>query len=246
MKILLLDIETAPNTAYVWGLFKENIPIQRLISSGYVLCWAAKWLGSDGMMFDSIQNQTTPHKMLKGIHHLLDESDAVIHYNGTHFDIPTLNKEFVINGMAPPSPYKQIDLLKVVRNQFRLPSNKLAYVAEAFGIKQKVVHTGWQLWIDCMANNPKAWEAMADYNIGDIDTLEELYYKILPWIKNHPNHSITSGGKIVCPNCGSINHHKRGTVSTNGAIYQRYQCQDCTKWFRGIKNEGTRSTACVA
>jgi len=28
MKILILDIETAPNTAYIWGMFKENIPHQ--------------------------------------------------------------------------------------------------------------------------------------------------------------------------------------------------------------------------
>ena len=25
MKILLLDIKTAPNTVYTWGLFKQNI-----------------------------------------------------------------------------------------------------------------------------------------------------------------------------------------------------------------------------
>lgn len=44
MKILVLDIETSPHLAYVWGLFKENIPIDRLIEEGRILCWSAKWL----------------------------------------------------------------------------------------------------------------------------------------------------------------------------------------------------------
>src|SRR6478736_1404610 len=100
MKILLTDIETAPNIAYVWGLFKENIPIQRLISSGYILSWAAKWYGTDKIMFDSIQHKPAA-EMLSEIHYLLDEADVVVHYNGSNFDIPTLNKEFVINRMAP-------------------------------------------------------------------------------------------------------------------------------------------------
>ena len=101
MKILLLDIETAPSLAYIWGLFKENIPLQRLVNSGYVLCWSAKWLGEEEIYFDSLYN-STPRRMLKKIHKLLEETDVVIHYNGQSFDIPTLNKEFLLYGMPPP------------------------------------------------------------------------------------------------------------------------------------------------
>lgn len=55
MKILLLDIETAPNTVYTWGLFKQNIAINQIESPGYILCWAAKWLGDDRMFFSSLR-----------------------------------------------------------------------------------------------------------------------------------------------------------------------------------------------
>ena len=68
--------------------------------------------------------------MLEGIHKLLDEADAVIHYNGKRFDIPSLNKEFLLNGMFPPAPFKEIDLLTVARGRFRFVSNKLDYVAQ--------------------------------------------------------------------------------------------------------------------
>lgn len=236
MRILLLDIETAPNVAYVWGLFKENVPIQRLISSGYVLSWAAKWYGQDKIMFDSIQYKPAVD-MLRDIHALLDESDVVVHYNGSNFDIPTLNKEFVINRFAPPSPYYQVDLLKVVRNQFRFPSNKLDYVTQALGLTKKIKHIGWELWVRCMNNDPEAWEMMEEYNVGDIPPLEDLYNVLRPWIKNHPNHALYQDDKIICPTCGSKHFHKRGTLTTRAGIYERYNCQDCGTWFRGNKNQ---------
>src|SRR5450759_3734245 len=95
LRILCLDIETAPNTAFVWGLFKENIPLARLVETGYVLCWAAKWYG-DSKIYHMNLGECTPRNMLKEIHKLLGEADAVVHYNGKNFDIPTLNKEFLL------------------------------------------------------------------------------------------------------------------------------------------------------
>lgn len=246
MKTLLLDIETAPNTAYVWGLFKETIPLQRLIESRYILCWASKWLGEGEVFFDSIQGKKDPRIMLSQIHAQLDEADTVIHYNGTSFDIPTLNKEFLTSGFDPPSPYKQIDLLRVVRQQFKFTSNKLDHVSKELELTNKVDHIGFELWVRCMQDDPSAWKQMKEYNIGDLYPLEELYYKIRPWIKNHPNYSLFSNGKIVCPNCGSDHLHSKGSGVTQGAVYQRYKCVDCGSPVRGIKNEGTRTTAYLA
>jgi len=113
MKILLIDIETAPNVAHVWGLWQQNVGLPQIIDAGYVLCWSAKWLDNDEVMFSSTFHDGR-EQMLSKIHELLDEADAVIHYNGTKFDIPTLHKEFLLDGFAPPSPIKEIDLLKTV------------------------------------------------------------------------------------------------------------------------------------
>lgn len=238
MKLLLLDIETAPNLAYVWGIFKENIPIQRLVSSGYVLCWAAKWYGTDEVMFDSI-HKSSPKKMLKRIHRLLNEADAVIHYNGKSFDIPTLNKEFVSHEMEPPAPYKQIDLLQVCRAEFRFASNKLDYVAKQLGLGTKVGHEGFELWTKCMAGDPDAWVEMEKYNAHDVVLLEQLYERIRPWIKTHPNHGLYSDDAQLCPNCGSSHFIRRGYAYTNAGKYPRFRCVDCGHWFRGayVKKE---------
>jgi len=169
MKILLLDIETAPNLAYVWGLWDQNIIIDNIVESGYTMCWAAKWLGepAKNMHFESILGQSRA-EMLKPIYDLLDEADVVVHYNGRKFDMPNLNKEFVKQEWTPPSPYKQLDLLSTVRRQFKFPSNKLDFVCRELGLGQKHHHKGMKLWHECMAGDQKSWKTMKTYNKQDV------------------------------------------------------------------------------
>lgn len=176
--------------------------------------------------------------MLKRIHKLLDEADAVVHYNGSKFDIPTLNKEFLLYGMLPPSPVKQIDLLKTTRSQFKFPSNKLDYIAQALGLGQKSKHTGHQLWIDCMNNDPSAWAIMEEYNINDVVLLERVYDVLKPWIKGHPNVAVHDDTPMACPTCGGHHYQRRGYAITRAGKYTRYQCRDCGTWFRSVHNEG--------
>jgi hypothetical protein len=233
VKLLFLDIETSPNVAFVWGIWNENIPIDRLIDAGYVLCWSAKWLGDRTIMFDSVHHSGS-ERMLEGIHKLLDEADVVVHYNGSKFDIPTLNKEFLQHGITPPSPYKQVDLLKTARRQFRFTSNKLDYVAQFLGLEGKKEHEGFQLWVKCMDGDEKAWRSMERYNKQDVRLLEQVYKKFLPWIKNHPNAGLFTEDKErpTCPVCGGHKLHSRGYSYTSTAVYQRFQCISCGAWSR--------------
>lgn len=240
IKILLLDIETAPNTAHVWGLWQQNVGLPQLLEAGYTLSWAAKWYG-DNEVFWSSMRMTSAKRMVKAIHKMLNEADVVVHYNGTKFDIPTLNKEFVQYGIAPPAPFKQIDLLRTCRTQFRFPSNKLAYVAKALGIGGKLDAGGHETWTDCMSGDPKAFKRLEEYNIEDVLLLEKLYDKLKPWIKGHANANLYKGTNEsgpVCPTCGSQHFHRRGTYASASLTYARYQCQKCSRWFRGAKSEG--------
>jgi hypothetical protein len=230
LKILLLDIETAPNLVHVWGLWQQNVGLNQILDSGYVLCWAAKWYGDDDVMFDSVY-RSKPKAMLLRIHKLLEEADAVIHYNGTKFDIPTLNKEFLLYELTPPAPYKQIDLLRTARSQFKFPSNKLDYIAQSLKLGQKVKHRGHELWIQCMAKNNEAWGEMEEYNKQDVVLLEKVYDKLKPWIKGHANHGTYEDG-LCCTNCGSISYKRSGYAYTAAHKYQRYVCKDCGTWFR--------------
>ena len=233
MRILLLDIETAPHKAMVWNLRDKNpIPLERLMEPGYTLCWAAKWLGEKEVMFSSVQNRGVK-AMLRRIHALLDKADAVIHFNGTSFDVPTLNGEFVKHGMKPPSPYKQIDLLRTCQKTFRLASNKLDYVLRYFGLGQKVHHKGMDLWIGCMHGVAEDWATMQRYNEGDVTELEKLYLHVRSWVRSHPNYAVFNPDtEHQCPTCGNANVQRRGTARALVNTYQRYQCKDCGTWSR--------------
>lgn len=244
MKILLLDIETAPHNVYSWGLYNQNINPDNVIEQGYTLCWAAKWYGQKKVHFDSL-HRSKRHEMIQGIYDLIDEADAIIHYNGTKFDIPTLNHEFIYDRLSPPSTYVEIDLLKTARRKFRLPSNKLDYVAKYLGLSGKVKHMGLQLWHDCMDGCPKAWRIMERYNKKDVTLLEDVYNVLLPWIDGHPNWGHYIDGEVVCRKCGSTNVKKNGLERKTVVPYQRYRCTDCGTNIRGrtgLKDELRPST----
>ena len=233
MRILHIDIETAPNKGYFWGLWGQNIAINQIDEPGYTLCWAAKWHGAKEVMFDSVYD-SKPRHMLERVHELLDEADVVCHYNGKKFDIPTLNREFFMLEMPPPSPFKQIDLLQTTRRQFRFASNKLDYVAQQLGIGSKINHMGMEMWKDCMNKCPKAWKIMKRYNIQDVKLTEKYYNRLLPWIENHPNWGLyLDPERPTCRNCGSNKMTKRGVARTTTLTYDRYQCGKCGKWGRG-------------
>lgn len=237
MKLLLLDIETAPNVAHVWGLYQQNVGINQLIDSSYVMCWAAKWYGEKVVHFDSV-NRSRPRSMLGRIHKMISEADALVHYNGTSFDIPTLNKEFLLYSMKPPAPTKQVDLYRVARRQFRFPSRKLEYIAKSLGLGEKTKHEGHELWIKCMAKDQDAWARMEKYNRNDVTLLEAVYERMRPWIQQHPNYGLyDEPGIPVCPNCGGGKLQRRGYARTLVNKYARYQCNDCGTWTREAPSE---------
>ncbi len=236
-KILLLDIETAPHRVYAWGLWGQDIFLDQIEAPGYTLCWAAKWLGAgEKMMFASVHTAGRK-RMLKNIYSLINEADIVIHYNGTKFDMPTLNKEFLLEGWSPPASYKQIDLLTTARRQFRLASNKLDWVARTLGFGEKTKHKGMMLWRDCMAGDDAAWKIMERYNKRDVVLLEKVYLALRPWVVNHPNVALYSGEtRPACTNCGSLKVVKRGFYYAKTLRYQRFSCNDCGANMRQRKS----------
>jgi hypothetical protein len=240
----LLDIETSPNIVYSWGLFNQNISIDQVIEHTKILSWAAKWLHDPKIHFASRQ-QRKPIQMLGKIHKLLDEADAVVHYNGKSFDIKHLQREFLEHGFAPTSPFKQIDLLSTMRQNFRFLSNKLQYVLGALELGEKADTGGFKTWIGCMKGDPKSWETMKKYNIQDVLEMEKLYRKLLPWIKGHPNVALYEADKDICPSCGGDHIQKRGYYTGLTYRYQKFSCMTCKTWFRSARSDGGRQTKFV-
>lgn len=227
MRLLSLDIETIAHEAYVWQLFDQNVGLNQIIKPGKVICWAAKFKGDTEIVF----RKHTDGDFLAKMWSMLDEADCILTYNGKRFDIPHLNREFLLAGFTPPSPYKHIDLFHTIRRVFKFASGKLAHVSDQLQIGQKMEHEGFPLWVKCMEEDAAAWRIMKRYNCQDVRLLERLYNKLLPWLINSPNHNLY-GKTGVCSRCGSKHLQRRGTYKTQTCIYTRLHCQSCGAWSR--------------
>lgn len=241
-KILTLDIETAPSIVYTWGRFKQNIGLNQVVQDGSVICFAAKWYGSKQTMFWS-DHHHGHDVMVQNAHRLMDEADIIVGYNHRAFDVKHLHREFILAGMAPPSPHKDVDLLTVVRQSAKFESNKLDNVAQRLEIGAKIAHEGFDLWKACMAGDNAAWGRMRTYCKGDVDLTQDLYDRLRPWIKGHPHMGVNASNEdITCDRCGSDDMRRDGTWLANQIAYVRYQCNGCGGWVRG----GRHARAAVA
>lgn len=243
-RILILDIETAPNVAYVWSFFKTNVGANQVVDNGYMLSYAAKWLDSDKIFYEDLTTSKKEKGLLKKLKPLLDEADIVVAHNGAKFDLPTIAGRFMMHGIEPASPFKIVDTCITARKQFRFPSNSLQYLSNVLDLAIKKgghkKYPGFELWLGVLRDEKEAWEEMKEYNILDILTLQELYIKMLPFIKNHPNVMIfdedvevlDEAPAPVCGRCGSEHVQRRGFDHTNAGVFHRFQCKDCGGWGR--------------
>lgn len=247
-RILILDIETAPSLAYVWGLWDQRVGLNQIVDVSTVLCFAAKWHGKPKIHFAS-DHHDGHDTMVRRAHELLDEADAVVTYNGRAFDIKHLHREFLLAGLGPPSPHRDIDLLLVARRKFKFASNKLAHVSTQLGLDGKAETGGFELWRDCMAGSATAWATMKRYNIQDVHQTEQVYDRLLPWIDNHPHWGLY-GPRFQtedrCQRCGSAELIRRGYYVTNVGRYTKFRCEGCKSYSRGRNRVGNVDARGVA
>lgn len=234
MKKLILDIETRPALAYVWGLYDQTISLNQLIEPSAPITFAAKWHGEDEVECWTEWGPEGRIGMIRRAHELLSEADAVIGYNSDSFDLKKLRGEFVLEGLPPVPPLTSIDLLKTVK-KLGFQSNKLAYVGPLLQIGQKVAHEGFDLWKSVMAGDEDARKRMEVYNIGDVVLTEELYDRLLPYIHNHPHLGEVGGQQ--CGACGGFHLQSRGHRRTKSFKIQRLQCVDCGSWQDGSRRK---------
>ncbi len=232
-KILLLDIETAPLLAYVFQkqVWKAHISSDKVVSDWFMLTYSCAWFG-DGVVFS---NRITGKEALEEddtrlVHELwefLNEADIVIAHNGNHFDLPNMNTRFLLHGLPPTSPYKQIDTLDVAKKQFGFTHNNLNGLAATLKLGAKI-ETNFDLWKRCLRGDDKALEEMEHYNVHDVELLESVYMYLRPWIKSHTTLSLYNNDDVAqCPYCGERKLTQEGHFYTLTGKYETYRCAHC-------------------
>ena len=249
-RILNMDIETAPMLAFVWGCFKQYVNPDQLLHESMVLCWAAKWLGEDGVAFDSMEADIRPSdsplgfyacsdkRVVESMWHLFNAADIVVGHNGQAFDEKTLNARWIKHGLPPPSPFKFVDTYKMAKGIARLPRNKLESVGRYYKLGQKLEHEGFRLWTKCMCGDADAWARMRKYNEQDVLLDEEAYILFRAWWKRHPNVALHyQDGHRRCIVCGStaVKEDTAHQAHTAASVFPSYRCESCGWIGRGRK-----------
>lgn len=237
-KILLFDIETSPNIAYVWGKYEQNV-LGDYLQERMIISVAWKWLGEKEVhvmcvpdFYKPSKSKIKNKKLIEKLHSLFVAADIIVAQNGDNFDIKMANTEFAHYGLTPPPPHKTVDTLKVARSKFRFNSNKLDDLGARLGLGRKVKTGGFDLWLGCLRGEKKSWERMKSYNVQDVILLEKIYLKLKPWMTNHPNINVIDGVD-GCPGCGSMHLNSRGWQLMPTGRKRRFQCMDCGAWSKG-------------
>lgn len=241
-RILTIDIETAPLESYTWGIWEQNVGLDQIKTDWSILSFAAKWLGKHKAIYQDTGGRG-PGKvrddsvLLPAIWELMNEADIVVAQNGRKFDIRKINWRLAEGGFTPYAPIRVVDTLLVSKRMFAATSQKLAWLSQKLTDTPKDKHhkfPGFELWLECLKDNPAAWAEMKKYNIQDIRATEKVYLRQRPWIPNHPNlgaYDLRAGG--VCPNCGSPKLEHNGHATLQVGVYARYRCKSCGAHCRG-------------
>lgn len=242
--ILVFDIETAPITAYTWGLWDQNIGLNQIKSDWHILSWAAKWYEepADKVIYmdnSKVKNIQDDKVLVKGLWNVLNQADIVITQNGDKFDIKKFNARAAIHGLPPVGPFKSTDTFKESRKVFSFTSHSLEYMSGVLNTTYKKLkherYPGFELWKAILNGDKRAWTDMKAYCIHDVLTTEELYKKIQGWIKIQNMACFFDDTQVRC-RCGSTNIYKKGFVFTDAGKFQGYRCKDCGKRPKGCIN----------
>lgn len=239
-KILLFDLEVSRDIVEGYGP-KWEFKVVKTVRHQELMCYAFKWLGEKKVHYVSRHDFATYREFVVALRDLLDEADIVIAHNGNRFDVKMANRFFVKEFVTPPSPYKQIDTLRVAKGYFKFQANGLNDLGEFLDLGKKENISYAELEDDFMNNpTPKVERLMEKYNKQDVVLLEKIYLRLRPYIKNHPNLGDIAQVHGICPKCGSEHLQKRGKSVSAVGKKQRYQCMDCGGWCNeaNIKKTG--------
>jgi len=236
----LFDVETLPLEGYAWQLWDVSFSPEQVKSGTGLLGWAGKFLNSSDIYSDILTPKEAlirdDKRIAESCHEFMKQCDILVGHNLIDFDFRVANTYFLKYNLPPLKPIL-VDTLKIAKRNFRFDSNKMAWINKYLGIKQKIENEGFPLWRRCSEGEQEALRTMQEYNEGDVLALEDLYYKLRPYIRNInvALYSETDGN--MCPTCGSLDIVNEGWYYTPAGQWISYRCPSCQCLSRGKDNK---------
>lgn len=238
-----VDIETFPLLVHRWALHDESpVALNQVVQEWSIASFAWKWMDEKRVIYKDtggrgVKKVRDDKALVRELRDLLCEAELVIGQNHRKFDLKKINARIIEHGLGPYSPIRTVDTTVEARRYFGFTSKKLEWMSKHLTDTPKDSHKefpGFELWTECLADNPRAWAEMRRYNIRDVEATEKVYKRLLPWITTHPNTATYVEDKDPrCPKCGSDKLQVHRYVHTQQGKYPRYVCTECKGWARG-------------
>lgn len=248
-KVLLYDLEVSPLRIRAFGEWQTDaIKVEQY---SYVYCFSYKWLGESEVHTVALQDfsarykddPTDDYNVVKKLWDLRSQAQVTVAHNEDGFDRQVGNARFLVHDMGPPAPSRTVDTLKIARKHFKFSSNKLDRLGQQLKIGRKTEQGYGQLWEGYEANKEVSVKKMIEYCEQDVELLEKLYLRCMPFITNHPNMAMLVEDEDACPKCGHPYMDDISFYSTNTQTYVLSQCKQCKGWARYYKAEPERPKA---
>lgn len=225
MKILAYDIE-ASNLSADFGIvltFGSKIVGEGRVEVLNILDYPGK---------DLIAQE---RNLLRDISNRMLSVDVWLGHYAMYYDLPFINSRLLYHGLPilPPN-FPQIDTWRISRNRLKLRNNRLNTIQDFLKLPSEKNAIKPEQWIRALGGHRPSMAYIVEHNRRDVLVLEEAYERLKSLVLDHPNRGLVDG-RGGCTVCGSKKIQKRGTHITRTRKYQRYQCQDCGAWSKGLK-----------
>lgn len=224
--------------AATFSLYPENIGHDNILSDWSVIsaCW--KELNKPTIYSSTILDDKEAFKkdvnndlvVVTKLRQVFEDADIIIGHNNKKYDTRKLNTRLIYWGLEPlPSGLQQVDTLQEIRKIAAFSSNRLDYLGKTL-LGEGKMETSKGLWIRVLKGDKKAVKEMTEYCKQDVQLLEDLYLKILPYMKSHPHVGALQGDdkNHTCQKCGSDQLTNKMTRYTAAGVKKiQQQCKAC-------------------
>lgn len=253
MKIVMFDIEQVPDPECIWTPYagfkvdkslllsaaftdhnsgnSEVFHLDKNELAKYTQITEDACLGK--LTEDQIYNarREVDKPLCEAVLNRLNQADLIITWYGSRHDMKYMNGKAILLGLQPCVQVRHIDIYFTFRNKCSFSSNRLGNIAKRLNLKLKGEISPRQ-W-DVVRNGRYAsLKEIADYNINDTESLDEIFQSVKSLIKGLPRAAIDlhldrDELKEYCRYCGSSNTRKNGHYYSPERKIQRHKCLTC-------------------
>lgn len=207
---------------------------------GTILCAGFKWLGVPGTHVISLPNftgwrkdPTDDRRLVAALREKLLNADMLVTYYGEAtgkygFDEPYLISKLLEHNLPPIPKIAHVDVYKTVKTYLRLHRRALGVVADFLQVEGEKTEVKPRIWKGAMVGKTDDLAYVIDHCEKDVDLLERVYLRMLPYVQAHPYVEGYSPG--VCRRCGGKLRRRGYAMSRTKGQMVRWFCTSCGGW----------------